>query len=156
MLPQALQGQLAAAQSEVEDLRQANELKTWRGVSQRRFLVGRKRWPGSVLPRPWHGPAATATTVLRHPSGPGFKERLRGLSARIWEVARHGIRHGAAAALTATLLRLRDSIDLCRVTPGLSSEKEMSEGVNVEQVIAGFSGFADAIVAVIDVEQAGG
>jgi hypothetical protein len=27
------------------------------------------------------------------------------------------------------------------------------QGVNVEQVITGFSGFADTIVAVVDVEQ---
>lgn len=62
-------------------------------------------------------------------------------------MATHGVRHGAAH------LRLRNSIDLRRVDPGFPPEVEMPEGTNVEQVIAGFSGFANAIVAAVNVEQ---
>lgn len=50
--------------------------------------------------------AAVATVALVWPVGPSLQGRLRDLPVRSQEVVAHGIRHGAAAALTATHLRL--------------------------------------------------
>lgn len=44
-------------------------------------------------------------------------------------------------------------MDLCRVEPGFPPEEEIPEGINIEQLIAGFSDFANAIAAVVCVEQ---
>jgi hypothetical protein len=75
------------------------------------------------------------------------------LSTQIREVVAHGVRHGAVGALTVAHLHLCHQTDLRRVTPGFPTVEEIPNGVNVERLVAEFSGNAEAIVAVVDVEQ---
>lgn len=65
----------------------------------------------------------------------------------------HGARHGAAAALAAAHLRLQTEVDLRAVEPGFLAALEVPDDVHVQQLIADFGAAANAIAAVVSVEQ---
>ena len=65
----------------------------------------------------------------------------------------HGIYHGPTGALTAAHLHLRHKMDLRRVMPRFSAAEEIPGDVDVRQLIAMFSGNAEAIAAVVDVDR---
>ena len=44
-------------------------------------------------------------------------------------------------------------MDLCKVTPGFPTMEEIPNNVDVSRLIAGFSGYAEAIATVVDVDQ---
>ena len=52
----------------------------------------------------------------------------------------HGVRHGAAGALTVAHLHLCHQTDLRRVMPGFLVVEEILDGVNVERLVVEFSG----------------
>jgi len=63
------------------------------------------------------------------------------------EVVTHGIRHGAATALAAA--HLHSGVDLRAVEPGFPVEAPEDVG----ELVADFTAAANAILAVVDVEQ---
>jgi len=67
-------------------------------------------------------------------------------------VVAYGVRHGAMGALNIAHLHLRHKMDLRRVMPRFSAAEEIPGDVDVRQLIAMFSGNAEAIAAVVDVE----
>lgn len=95
----------------------------------------------------------TAAVIMVLPTGTSTPDRTRCLPMQIREVVAHGDRHGATGALTAAHLRLRHQTDLRRVTPEFSVAEEIPNGVNVERLVAEFSGNAEAIAIVVDMEQ---
>ena len=44
-------------------------------------------------------------------------------------------------------------MDLRKVTPGFPTVEEIPDDVDVSRLIVGFSGYAEAIAAVVDVDQ---
>ena len=50
-------------------------------------------------------------------------------------------------------LHICHQTDRRRVTPGFLTVEEIPDGVNVEWLVAKFSGNAEAIVAIVDMEQ---
>lgn len=87
------------------------------------------------------------------PAGTDTYDRLRSLPTQIRKVVAHGVRHGAAGALAVAYLRLRHRTDLHEVEPRFLAASEIPDDVDVRQLIAEFGGYAEAIVAVIDVER---
>ena len=65
----------------------------------------------------------------------------------------HDIHHGAMAALAAANLRLQPEVDLHAMEPGFPSRKEVPQDVDVRWLIANFGVTANAIVAIVNVEQ---
>lgn len=55
--------------------------------------------------------------------------------------------------MTAAHLRLRHKMDLRKVTPGFPMVEEIPDDIDVSWLIAEFSGYAEAIAAVVDVDQ---
>jgi hypothetical protein len=80
-------------------------------------------------------------------------DRLRCLPAQIQEVVAHGVRHWAAGVLTTTHLRLSHKTDLREIAPGFSTANEIPDDLDIRQLIAEFSDYAEAIAVVVDVEQ---
>lgn len=56
-------------------------------------------------------------------------------------------------ALIAAYLRRCHRTDLREVAPGFSTTDEVLDDINVHRLIAEFSDYSEAIVAVVDVEQ---
>ena len=61
--------------------------------------------------------------------------------------------HGAMVALTVARLHLQPEVDLHAMEPGFPSRTEVPEDVSVRWLIADFGVIANAIVAVVNVEQ---
>ena len=65
----------------------------------------------------------------------------------------HGVCHGAVGALTTAHLHLSHKTDLRKMVLGFPMADEIPDDVNILQLIAEFSDYAEAIAAVVDVEQ---
>lgn len=87
------------------------------------------------------------------PVGTSVPNLLYCLLTQIMEVVAHGICHGATGALTIGHLRLCHKVDLRRVRPRFSAVEEIPDNVDVGRLNAELSGNAEAIVAIIDMEQ---
>jgi hypothetical protein len=86
-------------------------------------------------------------------AGTSTPDWLSCLPTQIREVVAHGICHGATGALTAAHLHLCHKMDLRKVTPGFPTVEKIPDDVNVERLVAEFSGNAEAIAVVVDVER---
>ena len=64
----------------------------------------------------------------------------------------HGVRHGAIGALIVACLHLSHKKDLRKVAPRFSTADEIPDDVDILQLIAEFSDYAEAIVAIVNVE----
>ena len=65
----------------------------------------------------------------------------------------HGVRNGAASALTAAHLRLSHKMDLCKLAPGFSTADEIPYDIDIHHLIGAFSNYAEVITIIVDVEQ---
>jgi len=87
------------------------------------------------------------------PQGTSIPDRLRCLSTLVREVVAHGVHHGVVGALTMAHLHRRHKVDLHRVEPGFSMAGVIPEDIDVRRLIIEFSGNAEAIAAIVEVEQ---
>lgn len=94
-----------------------------------------------------------ATIRMVMPVGTDVYDLLWCLLMQIREVVTHGIWHGAVGTLAASHLYLCHTTDLREVVPGFPVTSEIPGGINVHRSIAEFSNYAEAIVAVVDVES---
>ena len=87
------------------------------------------------------------------PAGTSIPDWLRCLPTQVREVVAHGICHGAIGALNTAHLHLPHKMDLRRVTPGFLAAEEIPDDVDVRRLIIEFSGNAEAIAAIVDMER---
>jgi hypothetical protein len=97
--------------------------------------------------------AVEAVVELVQLTGSDLREQALGLLTRIREVTAHDVHHGAAVALAATQLRLQLEVDLHAMEPRFPSRMEVPEDVDVRWLLADFGVTANAIAAVVNVEQ---
>jgi uncharacterized protein YoaH (UPF0181 family) len=97
--------------------------------------------------------AVEAAIELVQLTGSDLREQALDLPTRIREVMAHDIHHGAAVAHAATHLRLQSEVDLHAMEPGFPSRMEVPEDVDVRWLLADFGVTANAIAAVVNVEQ---
>ena len=72
---------------------------------------------------------------------------------QIREVTAHGVRHGATVSLPTTLLRLQSEVDLHAIELEFPSWAAVPEDIDFRRLIDDFGVTANAIAAVVNVEQ---
>jgi hypothetical protein len=94
-----------------------------------------------------------ATIMMVLPVGMSIPDWLRYHPTHIRGVVAHGVHHGAIGALTVAHLWLCHRVDLRGVMPRFPVVEEIADDVDIRWLIAEFSGNAEAIAAVVDMER---